>query len=156
MYVYNYVYEAEGCHCHYIDFRESKNIYSIFRETSDPGELIKLLQFQLRKTIDAAHGLIIFDEIQECPEAITSFKYFQQNLHELDIIAAGSHMGLMKNEEAFPVGKVNFLYMFPMCFGEFVLEIDSYAYNYLNNFDFKTPFPSIVHEKLLEFLPSIH
>ena len=65
MYVYNYVYEAEGCHCHYIDFRESKNIYSIFRETSDPGELIKLLQFQLRKTIDAAHGLIIFDEIQD-------------------------------------------------------------------------------------------
>jgi len=143
-------YEEEGYSCHYIDFRESKNIHSIFQETSDPGEIINLLQFQLRTHIATENDLLIFDEIQECPEAITTLKYFEQNLKELDIIAAGSHMGLMKNEEAFPVGKVNFLYMFPMSFGEFVSEIDPAAYYYLDNFDFKTPFPTIVHEKLLE------
>jgi len=143
-------YEEEGHNYHYIDFRESKSLYSIFRETSDPGEIIKLLQFQLRTKIDTENDLLIFDEIQECPEAITSCKYFEQNLKGLDLIAAGSHMGLMKNEEAFPVGKVNFLYMFPMNFGEFVLAADSEAFSYLDNFDFKTPFPTVVHERLLE------
>ncbi|MBT3273043.1 MAG: ATP-binding protein [Spirochaetales bacterium] len=143
-------YEKEGHSTHYVDFRESKRFHSIFQETSNPGEIIKLLEFQLRRHIDTANDLLIFDEIQECPEAITSFKYFEQNLKELDIIAAGSHMGLMKNEEAFPVGKVNFLYMFPMNFGEFVLEIDPNAYHYLDNFDFETPLQSVVHERLLE------
>ena len=143
-------YEEEGYNSHYIDFRESKNLYSIFRETSDPREIIKLLQFQLRINIDTPNDLLIFDEIQECPEAITSFKYFEQNLKELNLIAAGSHMGLMKNEETFPVGKVNFLYMFPMNFGEFVLTADTDAFRYLDSFDFKTPFPSVVHERLLE------
>lgn len=139
--VYNY---------HYIDFRESKNLYSIFRETSNPREIIKLLQFQLRINIDISNDLLIFDEIQECSEAIISFKYFEQNLKQLDLIAAGSHMDLIKNEETFPVGKVNFLYMFPMDFGEFVLAADADAFYYLDSFDLKNPLPSVVHERLLE------
>jgi len=130
-------YRAKGHRCHYIDFRKARYIYSIFQET-------------LRTTIDIQNDLLIFDEIQECPQAITSFKYFEQDMNELDLVAAGSHMGLMKNEESFPVGKVNFLYMFPMSFGEFVLAADENAFRRLDAFDFEIPFPSVVHERLLE------
>ncbi len=143
-------YRKQGHHCHYIDFRKAKPLYSIFQETLDPAEIIKLLEFRLRTSIDTHNDLLIFDEIQECPQAITSFKYFAQDMSELDLVAAGSHMGLMKNEESFPVGKVNFLYMFPMSFGEFVLAADGEAFCRLDAFDFSAPFPSVVHERLLE------
>ncbi len=109
-----------------------------------------LLEFLLKINIDINNDLIIFDEIQECPQAITSFKYFEQELKQLDIIGAGSHMGLLKNEESFPVGKVNFLYMFPMTFAEFVQAIDESAFSYLNHFNFEIPFSLVVHTRLLE------
>jgi len=143
-------YTRKGYKCHYIDFRKAKKLYSIFQETLDPIEIIKLLEFRLQINIDIQNDIVIFDEIQECPQAITSFKYFEQDLKALDIIGAGSHMGLLKNMESFPVGKVNFLYMFPMTFSEFILEADSNAFDYLDSFDFGSPFPSVVHERLLE------
>ena len=142
-------YRKHGHQCHYIDFRKAGNLFATFQETLDPVEIIKRIEFHLRATIDTRNDLLIFDEIQECPQAITSLKYFEQDLNELDLIAAGSHMGLMKNEESFPVGKVNFLYMFPMSFGEFVLAADGDAFRHLDAFDFETPFPSVVHERLL-------
>lgn len=143
-------YTEKGYNCHYIDFRKAKKLYSIFQETLDPIEIIKLLEFRLQINIDTQNDIVIFDEIQECPQAITSFKYFEQDLKELDIIGAGSHMGLLKNMESFPVGKVNFLYMFPLTFAEFVLEADSNAFDYLDSFNLELPFPSVVHERLLE------
>ena len=143
-------YRRQGYHCHYIDFRKAKNLYSVFQETLDPAEIVKLIEFQLRTTIDTRNDLLIFDEIQECPQAITSLKYFEQDLNELDLVAAGSHMGLMKNEESFPVGKVSFLHMFPMSFSEFVHAVDGDAFNRLDAFDFEAPFPSVVHERLLK------
>ena len=143
-------YTDNGYNCHYIDFRKEKRLYSIFQETLDPIEIIKLLEFRLQIKIDIHNDIVIFDEIQECPDAITSFKYFEQDLSELDIIGAGSHMGLLKNMESFPVGKVNFLYMFPLTFAEFVLAADCNAFDYLDSFNLESPFPSVVHERLLE------
>ena len=143
-------YAKEGHRCHYIDFRVAKSIHSIFQDTLDPAEIVGLLEFYLKTTIDPKHDLLIFDEIQECPQAITAMKYFEQDLNELDLIAAGSYLGLLANEDSFPVGKVNFLYMFPLTFSEFVFALDVPAFRYLDAFNFETPFPSIVHDRLLE------
>lgn len=149
-------YEREGYKYHYIDLRESKDFHSIFAETFDPSKIITLLEFRLKRKFDINHDLLVLDEIQECPHAITSLKYFEQNLKELDLIVAGSHLGLLKNEESFPVGKVDFLHMFPMNFEEFVSSMDSDAAAYLSSYNCKEPLPSIVHERLLELLTCYH
>ena len=143
-------YEEKGYLCHYIDFRSAKELFSIFEETSNPAEIVKLLQFRLKIEINVQHDLLIFDEIQECPQAIISFKYFAQNMRELDIIAAGSHLGLMKNQESFPVGKVDFLYMFPLTFQEFLQAVDSDAFGILEEWEVNSALPGVVHDRLID------
>jgi len=145
-------YEDKGHQCIYVDLREAKSVHSIFSETSDPREIIDLLGFRLRREIDVARDLLVLDEIQECNHAITSLKYFAQDLKEMDVIAAGSHLGLLKNQESFPVGKVNFLAMFPMTFDEVVAVLDPAAHEHLSQFGLETALPSVVHERLLEIL----
>ena len=145
-------YEANGSNYHYVDLRESQDLHSIFSETFDPRKIIELLEFRLRLKFDTANDLLVLDEIQECPHAITSLKYFEQDLHELDLIVAGSHLGLLKHEESFPVGKVDFLHMFPMNFEEFVLSMDPDAFTFLSSYNCTEKLPSIIHERLLRLL----
>lgn len=143
-------YENKGFICHYIDFRSSKDLYSIFEETNQPSEIIKLLQFRLRINIDIQKDLLIFDEIQECPHAISSLKYFEQSMNELDLITAGSHLGLLKNQESFPVGKVDFLYMFPMNYQEFLKAVDPDVFIIFEEWEMNHTLPRIVHDRLIE------
>jgi predicted AAA+ superfamily ATPase len=143
-------YEKKGYTCHYIDFRNSKDLFSIFEETNNPFEIINLLQFRLKTNIDIQKDLLIFDEIQECPQAISSFKYFDQSMKELDLIAAGSHLGLLKNQESFPVGKVDFLYMFPMTYKEFIKSVAHHAFIILEEWKMNHSLPAIVHNRLIE------
>jgi uncharacterized protein len=139
---------------HYIDLRENKNIPNIFKETYNPFEIIRQLEFALRIKIDIKRDLMIFDEIQDCKGAITSLKYFQKDMSGFSIIAAGSHLGLTRNQESFPVGKVNFLYMFPMDFEEFLLAVDEESYNEYSGFNIEEPhiIPEVVHKRMLELL----
>ncbi|MHB1336627.1 MAG: ATP-binding protein [Candidatus Humimicrobiaceae bacterium] len=139
---------------HYVDLRENKNIQNIFKDTYNPRETIRQLEFVLRIQIDINNDLLIFDEIQDCKGAITSLKYFQREMSRLALIAAGSHLGMTKNEESFPVGKVNFLYMFPMNFEEFLLATDEQSYEQYKNFSIEDPFvlPGVIHNRLLELM----
>jgi len=139
---------------HYIDLRENKNIGNIFKDTYNPSEIIRQLEFVLRIKIDTNNDLLVFDEIQDCKGAITSFKYFQKDMNSLALIAAGSHLGMTRNEESFPVGKVNFLYMFPMNFEEFLLAADEQAYEQYKNFSTDSPcvLPEVIHKRLLELM----
>lgn len=147
-------YRDKGYSYHYIDLKEMRDFHSIFTETYDPNKIITLLEFQLRQKIDPANDLLVLDEIQECPQAITALKYFQQDMKQLNLIVAGSHLGLIKNEESFPVGKVDFLHMFPMNYEEFVSVIDPEAFDYLSSYNCDKKLPKIVHERLLELLTS--
>ena len=147
-------YIKSGFNCHYIDFRQAKELHSIFEESYKPQEIIKLLAFRLETDINPESDLIVFDEIQECPKAVTSFKYFQQDMPELDIIGAGSHLGLLKEQESFPIGKVDFLQMFPMTYIEFISEIAPPAAEELIDYEMNVPLPQVIHEKLLELLLS--
>ncbi len=143
-------YKHNGHRFHYVDFQASDRIHSIFEESQQPKKIIALLQFHLNTHIDIFHDLLIFDEIQECPKAISSLKYFQQDLPSLDVIAAESHVGLVSSKESFPVGKINVLHMYPLNFGEFVQALDEHAYKYLADHPFTSPIPAIVHERLLQ------
>ena len=141
-------YTDKGHNFHYIDFREEKNVYSIFKETYNPKEIVKYLQFEKKISINPSDDLVIFDEIQECPEAISALKYFEQDMNELDIIAAGSHLGLQKDDISFPVGKVSFQYMYPMTYLEFIKAIDNDAFSELSEYNMTTPIPTVVHKRL--------
>lgn len=107
----------------YFYFEGNKGLASVFDYDFDVNRIIDELGSLIRgKEIIPGKTLVIFDEIQACPNAITSLKYFCENKRELHIICAGSLLGVSIKREhvSFPVGKVDRLQMFPMSFSEFL------------------------------------
>lgn len=106
----------------YINFESSSHYASIFDYDFDVKRIIKEIELIEQCKITAGKTLLIFDEIQEAPRAITAMKYFCENMRELHVACAGSLLGVaLKNENiAFPVGKVNRMQLYPMSFSEFV------------------------------------
>ena len=108
----------------YFNFDGEEGLQSVFDYNFDTDRIIDELGSVVRgKKIIVDETLVIFDEIQACPRAIQSLKYFCENIPKLHIIAAGSLLGVALKEKgiSFPVGKVNRLEMFPMSFEEFVI-----------------------------------
>jgi len=105
----------------YYRFDRDAKIKDFFKQDLDPKRIIKDLGLARGKTIRPQETLIIFDEIQECGNAITSLKYFFEDAPEYHIVSAGSLLGVaMKKGTSFPVGKVEFLNLYPMSFYEFL------------------------------------
>ena len=106
-----------------INFEESEKLSSIFDYDFDVRRIIAELEMNCRTKIVPGETCVFFDEIQECPRAITSLKYFCENMRELHLICAGSLLGvaIKKQQFSFPVGKVNRLELHPMDFREFVI-----------------------------------
>jgi predicted AAA+ superfamily ATPase len=109
--------------CHYVNFEEDERPGRIFERDLKPDRIIEELQFHLDQAINRREDLVIFDEIQRCPRALTSLKYFSEEMPELALCAAGSLLGVGLNMESFPVGKVEFLDLYPMSFYEFLTGI---------------------------------
>lgn len=109
--------------CVYINFEEVETISAIFDYDFDVNRIISELEHVTKETITPGETLVFFDEIQECPRAITSLKYFCENMRDLHVICAGSLLGVaIKREQiSFPVGKVNRMQFYPMNFREFVI-----------------------------------
>lgn len=107
----------------YVNFESNSHYASIFDYDFDVKRIIKEIELMVQCKITAGKTLLIFDEIQEAPRAITALKYFCEDMRELHVACAGSLLGVaLKNENiAFPVGKVNRLQMHPMSFKEFVV-----------------------------------
>jgi predicted AAA+ superfamily ATPase len=105
----------------YCNFEKEPGLADFFTDLKPKNILEKLGNYK-RKEILPSHTLIIFDEIQACPEALTSLKYFCEEANEYHLIATGSLLGVSVNrkESSFPVGKVEFLNMYPMDFEEFL------------------------------------
>lgn len=96
--------------------------------------------------------LILFDEIQECKDALNALKYFCEDAPEYHIIAAGSLLGVAIDEGnySFPVGKVNLLQMYPVSFREFVRAADSSLYGHIASLAGKTaPLPLVVFNTIV-------
>lgn len=111
----------------YLNFEEDRNLKNFFIDNLNPSNIIENISIYINQTIDQQHfnnTLIILDEIQETPEAIKSLKYFYENMPNLHIAAAGSLLGVkLDNFSGFPVGKVNFLNLYPLNFLEFLAAI---------------------------------
>ena len=104
----------------YFNFESSKILHQVFRQGYDVPTILSSLNILAGFKIDPSDTLIIFDEIQACPEAITVLKYFQENNPEYFIFAAGSLLGVAIHQGvSFPVGKVDMLTLHPMNFAEF-------------------------------------
>ena len=107
----------------YVNFEASEKYSAIFDYDFDVKRIISELENILKTKIVPEETLVFFDEIQECPNAITSLKYFCENMKNLHLICAGSLLGVAVKQEhiSFPVGKVNRLQLYPMNFKEFVI-----------------------------------
>ena len=106
----------------YFNFEETESLKSLFETDYDTKRILFELGLSIGKTINAGSTLVIFDEIQECGRAITSLKYFCENAPEYHIVCAGSLLGIALNKQpSFPVGKVDFLTLYPMNFIEFLM-----------------------------------
>ncbi len=105
----------------YINFDRNLKMREAFETDLDTKRLITAIGLDAEFKITPEDTLIIFDEIQECPRAITSLKYFNEEAQEYDIIAAGSLLGVAHHSgTGFPVGKVEFLNLYPLSFNEFL------------------------------------
>lgn len=104
----------------HFNFERNERICSLFENSLDPNVILRGLEIETRRKI-SADTLIIFDEIQACPRAITSLKYFYEDFPKYHIIGAGSLLGVALHQGlSFPVGKVDALHMYPMTFREFL------------------------------------
>ena len=105
----------------YFNFEHDEELYNLFENTKNPKRILEQLSFVCGKAIKPEKTLIIFDEIQECPNALNSLKYFQEEANEYHIVSAGSLLGIRLSHTSFPVGKVDFMNMYPMTFSEFLI-----------------------------------
>lgn len=114
----------------YVNFESNSNYAGVFAFDFDVNRIINELGLILKLKIVPGKTLVIFDEIQECPQAITALKYFCENLGELHLVCAGSLLGvaLKKENISFPVGKVNRMQMYPMNFKEFIIAMGEERY----------------------------
>jgi len=105
----------------YIWFTKNERMAALFSGDMNTERLLLGLEAEVGHKITPGKTLIIFDEIQDCPNALTSLKYFNENAPEYDIVAAGSLLGVFLHEGvSFPVGKVEFLNLHPMTYAEFL------------------------------------
>lgn len=106
--------------CAYVNFEDNDDLRGMFEHDFDIQRIIANLQWATDVTIDE-DTLIILDEIQEAPRGITALKYFQEKAPQYHVIAAGSLLGIaMHKNDSFPVGKVDFMNLYPLSFYEFL------------------------------------
>lgn len=105
----------------YFNFDHDDGLENLFLNTKDPKRIIEQLSLVIGKKISPESTLIIFDEIQECPNALNSLKYFCEEAPSYHVVCAGSLLGIRLSKTSFPVGKVDFLNLYPMTFSEFLI-----------------------------------
>jgi len=134
----------------YISFDSDSLLKNIFEKDFDVARIIRELSIAAGVNI-SPDTLIIFDEVQECPRALTSLKYFNETANEFQIIAAGSLLGVMTLEgTGFPVGKVDIITMYPMSFFEFLDAVDSRFLQILIDLDLSSI--ATFHDSIVDLL----
>ncbi|MFV0346151.1 MAG: ATP-binding protein [Bacteroidales bacterium] len=117
--------ETEYKQIAYVNFEISKTLKSLFLSDFNISRIIEAVQLETEIRINPENTLIVFDEIQEAEGGLTSLKYFCENAPEYHVIAAGSLLGIaMHSTKSFPVGKVDFLNLYPLNFEEFLLAMN--------------------------------
>ena len=136
----------------YISFYKNKPAQSLFEGTIDTRVLLERIALYANTEIVAGKTLLIFDEIQDCPAAVASLKYFNEDANEQHIISAGSLLGVyLAKNTAFPVGKVNVINIYPMGFDEFLAVNDEGMYKYFLSVRGESDYVSAFHARMLEW-----
>ncbi|MCD4652742.1 AAA family ATPase, partial [bacterium] len=143
-------------HIHYFNFEMDQDLAGYFQNKLDPENIIQLLKIHSGESILPDNHLIIFDEIQNCPRALNSLKYFAENAPEYHVAAAGSLLGLhLSRPTSFPVGKVQIMDLYPMTFEEFLWALGEERYldaMKQQHHEFPEPFHDHLIERLKQFM----
>ncbi|MDR0605332.1 MAG: ATP-binding protein [Bacteroidales bacterium] len=139
-------------HIAVFNFDKTEELNRLFDETKDVQRLLEQLQFYTKVPIIADETLLIFDEIQECNKALNCLKYFCEDAPQYYIVSAGSLLGVaLSKGDSFPVGKVEFLNMFPVSFKEFLFMAAPDLHNFVDNITKIEPLPLIIYNQLKEY-----
>ena len=134
----------------YFNFDERPELNDFFTTNKDVNRILDSLSLISGTSIDA-HTLLIFDEIQECPEALNTLKYFAEKRPEIPIVCAGSLLGITLNSgTSFPVGKVSFLTLHPFTFREVLPYWNDKLSGYLNQLNSIASIPDYFYNDLLD------
>ena len=134
-----------------IDFEQSRKWQSVFDSDLDPKRILAELELLLGQPIRAGQNMLVFDEVQQCPRALAALRYFYEQMPGLHVAAAGSLLDFALESISFPVGRVQFLDLFPMTFGEFLIATGRTS---LADLLLAPPglLPPAIHETLLQEL----
>lgn len=138
----------------YLNFEEEPRLAELFKRELKAAALLENIGIYFETKIHPKRTLLIFDEIQASPEALNSLKYFQEQANEYHIVAAGSLLGVkLSHTKGFPVGKVNFLDLYPLNFFEFLTAINKNKLReYLESIQINDEISSLFHDELLLIL----
>ena len=129
----------------YVNFDDNDRMASLFQGNLDTQRIITALQIETDTLVTPEDTLLIFDEVQEVPRALTSLKYFNENAPQYSIIAAGSMLGVaLHHGTSFPVGKVEFMDLYPMSFSEFLEATGNQQYAQLLYSGTQEPDPQMI------------
>ncbi len=135
----------------YFNFEENPSLKQFFETTKDTKRILQNLSLIQGTPIHPAGTLILFDEIQECPEALNTLKYFCENAPEYAIAGAGSLPGITYGKEnSFPAGKVDFLNVHPLSFFEFLDGADPALSDFAKNIAAIETIPELLFNHMLE------
>jgi len=139
----------------YINFDSNSRMAELFASDLDTDRLIMGLELYAGRKIDPNNSLLIFDEVQEVPRALASLKYFYENAPQYHIVCAGSLLGIALHQgTSFPVGKVDFLKLYPLSFKEFLIATDNERFAELldkQDFDMVTNFKQTYIDALKQY-----
>ena len=144
---------GQSCYDNYVyfNFDEEDELKSVFEVNKNPQRIIELLSMIAGEKIAPGKTLVIFDEVQECPEALNTLKYFKEKANEYHVIAAGSLLGtLLAQPKSYPVGMVNLLDLYPLTFDEFLEATEPALFSYYNSIQKGQNIEEIFHNRLLE------
>lgn len=139
----------------YINFDSNSRMAELFSADLNPDRLILGIELYAGKKIDPEKTLLIFDEIQEIPRALAALKYFCEDAPQYHIVCAGSLLGIALHEgTSFPVGKIQFLKLYPLSFREFLMAVTGRQYaDLLDRQDYSmiTPFRQVYIDALKQY-----
>lgn len=140
----------------YLNLEQRQDAHSFFEGNKDPQKIIDNISLLTGVDIQQGDTLIVLDEIQECRDALIALKYFAEEMPDLHIIGAGSLLGLsIGNTRSFPVGKIEFLDMYPLTFEEYLQAADEKLYKVYDHI-LKSETISPINEVFFNSLKEIH
>lgn len=137
-----------------LNFERSPTLASLFT-SNEPQAITQLISLQIGKSIQPGKTLLFLDEIQAAPSLLATLRYFYEEMPELHVICAGSLLEFVLENPSFsmPVGRIEYMYLGPMTFEEFLTAINEQLLcDFLKNYHYGKDYPALIHEKLMRLL----